>query len=125
MLKNIHNFLTDKEKVKNELYWIKKVWYILLLILSTIYVGYNFDMLVTQSFICQFNGNSLIFILWIILLFFPLFNSIEGYGFKFNKEREEQEEQTHRIKFLRNEILKENYVFRSVEQPKTIRNIQA
>lgn len=109
-LNRIHSFLTDKEKVKNELYWIKKVWYILLFILSTIYVGYNFDMLVTQSFIYQFNGNSLIFILWVILLFFPLFNSIEGYGFKFNKEREEQEEQTHRIKFLRNEILKENSV---------------
>lgn len=109
-LKKFHNFLTDKEKVKNELYWIKKIWYILLFILSTIYVGYNFDMLVTQSFIYQFNGNSLIFILWVILLFFPLFNSIEGYGFKFNKEREEQEEQTHRIKFLRNEILKENSV---------------
>lgn len=109
-LNRIHSFITDKEKVKNELYWIKKIWYILLLILSTIYVVYNFDMLVTQSFIYQFNGNCLIFILWIILLFFPLFNSIEGYGFKFNKEREEQEEQTHRIKFLRNEILKENSV---------------
>lgn len=106
-LNRIHSFLTDKEKVKNELYWIKKIWYILLLILSTIYVVYNFDMLVTQSFIYQFNGNSLIFILWIILLFFPLFNSIEGYGFKFNKE---QEEQTHKIKFLSNEIVEGNSV---------------
>ena len=106
-LNRIHSFLTDKEKVKNELYWIKKILYILLLILSTIYVVYNFDMLVTQSFIYQFNGNSLIFILWIILLFFPLFNSIEGYGFKFNKE---QEEQTHKIKFLSNEIVEGNSV---------------
>ena len=57
---------------------------------------------------CQFNGNSLIFILWLILLFLPLFNSIAGYGFKFSKEREEQEEQTLRIKVLRDEILKEN-----------------
>lgn len=109
LLKKIHNFLIDKEKVKNELYWLKKAWYILLLTLSTIYVGYNFDMLVNQCFIYQFNGNSLIFILWIILLFFPLFNSIEGYGFKFNKEREQQEEQTLKIKILRDEILKENY----------------
>lgn len=38
-----------------------------------------------------------------------MFNSIEGYGFKFSKEREEQEEQTLKIKFLRNEVLKENY----------------
>ncbi|WP_302024199.1 hypothetical protein [uncultured Prevotella sp.] len=107
-LKKIHSFLTDKEKVKNELYWIKKVWYILLLTLSTVYVDHNFDMIVTQSFTCQFNGNSLIFILWIVLLFFPLFNSIEGYGFKLSKEREKQEEQTLKIKFLRDKILKDN-----------------
>ena len=59
---------------------------------------------------CQFNGNSLIFILWLILLFLPLFNSIEGYGFKFSKEREEQEEQTLKIKVLRDEILKDNTI---------------
>ena len=107
-LKKTHNFLIDREKVKLELYWIKKAWYILLLALSSIYVCCNFNTLVTQCFGCQFNGNSLIFILWLILLFLPLFNSIEGYGFKFSKEREEQEEQTLRIKVLRDEILKEN-----------------
>ena len=93
-----------------ELYWIKKAWYILLLALSTIYVSCNFNTLVKQCFVCQFNGNSLIFILWLILLFLPLFNSIEGYGFKFSKEREEQEEQTLKIKVLRDEILKENTI---------------
>ena len=39
-----------------------------------------------------------------------LFNSIEGYGFKFSKEREEQEEQTLKIKVLRDEILKDNTI---------------
>ena len=107
-LKKTHDFLIDREKVKLELYWIKKAWYILLLVLSSIYVCCNFNILATQCFVCQFNGNNLIFILWLILLFLPLFNSIEGYGFKFSKEREEQEEQTLRIKVLRDEILKEN-----------------
>ena len=107
-LKKTHDFLIDREKVKLELYWIKKAWYILLLALSSIYVCCNFNTLATQCFVCQFNGNSLIFILWLILLFLPLFNSIEGCGFKFSKEREEQEEQTLRIKVLREEILKEN-----------------
>ena len=109
-LKKIHNFLIDREKVKLELYWIKKAWYVLLLALSTIYVSCNFNTLVTQCFVCQFNGNSLIFILWLILLFLPLFNSIEGYGFKFSKEREELEEQTLKIKVLRDEILKDNTI---------------
>ena len=109
-IKRIRAFLLDKSKVESELYWVKKIWYILLLILSSIYVCYNFNILVTQCFICNFNGNSLIFILWLILLFFPLFNSIEGYGFKFSKEKEEQEEQTVKIKVLRDEILKENSI---------------
>ena len=109
-LKKTHDFLIDREKVKLELYWIKKAWYILLLALSSIYVCCNFNTLVKQCFGCHFNGNSLIFILWLILLFLPLFNSIEGYGFKFSKEREEQEEQTVKIKVLRDEILKDNTI---------------
>lgn len=117
-LKKIHSFLTDTEKVKNEIFWIKKAWYILLLILSSIYVCDNFEILITQSFVRQFNGNSLIFILWLILLFFPLFNSIEWYGFKFSKEREAQEEQTLKIKVLRDGILKENSIHKVDELEK-------
>lgn len=105
-LKKIHNFLIDKEKVKLELYWITKIWYFLLLALSTIYVSCNFDTLVTQCFICQFNGNCLIFILWLILLFLPLFNSIEGYGFKFKR----QEEESLKIRDWGNEIMKGNTI---------------
>ena len=106
-LKKIHDFLIDKGKVKAELFWIKKVWYILLLILSSIYVYNNFEQLAEQCFICLFNGNSLIFILWIILLFMPLFDSIEGYGFKFNKEQDELDKE---IKDLGNRVQnQENY----------------
>lgn len=123
-LKRNCSFFTDKEKVKDELFWIKKTWYVLLLTLSTIYVGFNFNILITQNFICQFNGNSLIFILWMILLFFPLFNSIEGYGFKLSKDREEQEEQTLKIKILRNEILKENSAPKAEELEKRYNTVK-
>ena len=106
-LKKIHDFLIDKGKVKAELFWIKKVWYILLLILSSIYVYNNFEQLTEQCFICLFNGNSLIFILWIILLIIPLFDSIEGYGFKINKEHDELDKE---IKDLGNRVQnQENY----------------
>lgn len=106
-LKKIHDFLIDKGKVKAELFWIKKVWYILLLILSSTYVYNNFDQLAEQCFICLFNGNSLIFILWIILLIIPLFDSIEGYGFKINKEHDELDKE---IKELGNRVQnQENY----------------
>lgn len=109
-MKKIHNFLTDREKVKSELYWIRKVWYVLLLVLSTVYVGCNFCQLMKQNIITQFDGNSLIFILWIILLFLPLFNSIEGYGFKFSKELEEQEKQTIQLQLLRDDIVNEDKI---------------
>lgn len=105
-MKKIQNFLSDREKVKSELYWIRKVWYVLLLVLSTIYVGCNFCQLVKQNIITQFDGNSLIFILWLVLLFLPLFNSIEGYGFKLSKEREEQERQTMQIQLLQDDLAK-------------------
>ena len=85
---------------------MRKIWYVLLLVLSSVYVGVNFCQLVTQSYITQLNGNSLIFILWLILLVLPLFNSIEGYGFKLSKEREEQERQTMQIQLLQDDLAK-------------------
>jgi len=85
-LSKIHDFLCDSNRLNSELHWITKGWYIILLIFSSIYVLRNFDALATQCFICKFDGNSLIFILWLLLLM-PFVNSIEGYGFKFNKEQ--------------------------------------
>ena len=102
----IQDFLTNKEKVKLGLYWMRKIWYVLLLVLSSVYVGCNFCQLVAQNFITQLDGNSLIFILWLILLVLPLFNSIEGYGFKLSKEREEQERQTMQIQLLQDDLAK-------------------
>lgn len=123
-LRNTHDFLKDIRRVKSELYWVKKVWYVLLLASFTIYVVLNFDTLKTQCFICQFDGNCLIFISWIILLIIPLFSSIEGYGIKLNKEREEQEEQTVKIKLLRDEILNENSIPNIRELEESLENIR-
>ena len=104
----IYKFLYDLNKVESELHWIRKGWYIILLIFSSMYVLKNFDTFVTQCFICKFDGNSLIFVLWLLLLIMPLINSIEGYGFKFNKEQAKQDEITHKIKILKEDINKQN-----------------
>ena len=103
----IYKFLYDLNKVESELHWIRKGWYIIL-IFSSMYVLKNFDTFVTQCFICKFDGNSLIFVLWLLLLIMPLINSIEGYGFKFNKEQAKQDEITHKIKILKEDIIKQN-----------------
>lgn len=105
IIKRIHDFLTNSDKVKAELYWIRKVWYLILLILSTIYVIKNFTTFVNSCFACHFNGNSIIFILWIILLIMPLIDSIEGYGFKFNKERSDKERQTRELQDLSDKLV--------------------
>lgn len=104
----IYKFLYDLNKIESELHWIRKGWYIILLIFSSMYVLKNFDTFITQCFICKFDGNSLIFVLWLLLLIMPLINSIEGYGFKFNKEQAKQDEITHKIKILKEDIIKQN-----------------
>lgn len=43
----IHNFIIDQERLDSELNWIKKVWYIILVITTSIYVFYNFSDLVS------------------------------------------------------------------------------
>ena len=41
-IKKLHDFLINRDKVKAELYWIRKLWYLILLVLTTIYVIKNF-----------------------------------------------------------------------------------
>ena len=120
----IHNFLCDTSRLKCELQWVKKGWYIILLIISSIYVFKNFDTLVNQCFICKFDGNSLILILWLLLLIMPLINSIEGYGFKLNKEQAKQDEITHKIKLLRDDVIKQSDTLDPTELEKQLKDIQ-
>lgn len=47
----IHNFIIDQERLDSELNWIKKVWYIILVITTSIYVFYNFSDLVSFTFL--------------------------------------------------------------------------
>ena len=56
----IHNFIIDQERLDSELNWIKKVWYIILVITTSIYVFYNFSDLVSFTFFEKFNGKNLI-----------------------------------------------------------------
>lgn len=61
----------------------RKWWYLILTILSSIYVFCNrtevdkFD---------EFNAANIIFIIWIVLLLFPLFSEVHIFGFRFKKE---------------------------------------
>jgi len=68
----------------------KRGWYILLLIISTIYVyRYRYDIYQMT----ELNAQNLIFILWIILLGLPLFSEIEIGTVKLKKQIEQTREE--------------------------------
>ena len=124
IIKRIHDFLINRDKVKAELYWIRKLWYIILLISSTVYVIKNFTIFINSCFACHFNGNSIIFILWIILLIMPLIDSIEGYGFKFNKERSDKERQTRELQDLSDKLVNRESYSNIAELNSLLRNLR-
>lgn len=72
---------------------LRKVWYVILLSISTTYVICNFEEIVDFQFFTQFNGKNLIFVVWIVLLIIPLFDSFEGFGIsikRYNNQKEDK-----------------------------------
>lgn len=74
--------------------WIRKLWYIILMSISTPYVIRNFEEIVEFQFFTEFNGKNLIFLVWVALLIVPLFESFEGFGIsikRFNQRNEDKQ----------------------------------
>lgn len=71
--------------------FIKKwAWYIIILIASSLYVyHYRFEIYQLK----ELNAQNLIFILWLLLLFWPLFSEMEFLGVKVKKEVEKATEE--------------------------------
>lgn len=81
-----------KNLFDNISYWVLRLWYIVLIVASTIYVFKNFDTIKDFTFFCDFDGDNLIFVLWLILLVFPLFDSFEGFGISLRRRKQEEAE---------------------------------
>ena len=64
-------------------YLKKKGWYLFLLVASSVYVWYYRYQIHQLS---ELNAQNLIFILWLLLLFWPLFSEMEFLGVKIKKE---------------------------------------
>ena len=81
---------TEGKKTAEKKWWqkllsilMKKFWYIILLTISTVYLAINrfaIEKLDDASLI------SAVFIIWVILLFYPLFSELEFFGVKIKKE---------------------------------------
>ena len=62
-------------------------WYMLVFLATTIYVLANFKVCIDLSFTEDFNGNNLIFLFWLVLIIFPMFDSFEGFGISIKKRK--------------------------------------
>lgn len=67
-------------------------WYMLVFLATTIYVLANFKVCIDLSFTEEFNGNNLIFLFWLVLIIFPMFDSFEGFGISIKKRKQEKAE---------------------------------
>lgn len=68
----------------------KRGWYLVLLVTSSLYVcHYRFEIYQLK----ELNAQNLIFILWLLLLFWPLFSEMEFLGVKVKKEVEKATEE--------------------------------
>ena len=66
-------------------------WYMLVFLVTMIYVLANFKVCIDLSFTEDFNGNNLIFLFWLVLIIFPMFDSFEGFGISINKRKHNKE----------------------------------
>ena len=63
-----------------------RFWHIILLLASSVYVAFHWG---TIDSFKDLNVNSLIFIIWFMMLLYPLFSEMEMFGIKLKKEVEE------------------------------------
>ena len=67
-------------------------WYVLVFLVTTIYVLSNFKVCIDLSFTEDFNGNNLIFLFWLVLIIFPMFESFGGFGISIKKRKQKKTE---------------------------------
>ena len=63
-------------------------WYVIVFVAVTIFVLKNFDECIELSFTEDFNGKNLIFLFWLALIIFPMFESFEGFGISIKKRKQ-------------------------------------
>lgn len=67
-------------------------WYVLVFVVTTVYVIMNFCDCIDLSFTEDFNGKNLLFLFWLLLIILPMFESFEGFGISIKKRKQEKKE---------------------------------
>lgn len=85
-IRNLSNNV--KEKIKQFINWIKiyfrGILYIILLLVLSTYVIMNWDKCITMKFFEQFDGNNILFLIWLVLIILE-FHDIEAKDFKIHR----------------------------------------
>lgn len=78
---------------------LKKLWFarytvfhIITFVCLTFYVFVNWEKCVSMQFFSQFNGNNILFLVWISLIFLIIYD-VEGKGVKIAKRKQEEDRQ--------------------------------
>ena len=90
-LKNMKNRV--KACVMNIRNRLVDYWYVLVFVITTIFVLLHFKACITLSFTEDFNGMNLIFLFWLALIIFPMFESFEGFGISIKKRKQDKEKE--------------------------------
>ena len=69
-------------------------WYVIVFVAATIFVFIHFKECIDLSFTDAFNGMNLIFLFWLALLIFPMFESFEGFGISIKKRKLDKEKES-------------------------------
>lgn len=63
--------------------WIQGLWYAILFTISTIYVIANFETCKKFTLLSDFDGDNVIFLVWLIMLILPFFEKFEAFGISY------------------------------------------
>ncbi len=92
-VKNAVNSLSVSKVIK----LVSKLWYFIVLIASTTYVVINFSAIKEFVFFSKFDGDNLIFVLWLFLLLLPLFDKMEIMGVGLHRSKDATEEKVTEV----------------------------
>lgn len=68
------------------------IFHIVVFILLTIYVIINWNICVSMQFFSHFDGNNILFLVWILLILLIIYE-VEGKGIKLRKHKQERDQE--------------------------------
>lgn len=113
-----------KNILKGFIKWLKihiyEILYIILLLILSTYILVNWEKCITMKFFEQFNGNNILFLIWIMLFILPFYD-IEAKGWKLRRKRTEdarREFEYAERDFMQNQIndIRNNIGFENSEE---------